>query len=75
MDLRINVQFSNVLVLIIVPFYILILDHFLDFEDVTYAINVLFIYSKFVIGHLLINEVNISLSPMLITDELNRKKN
>ena len=25
MDLRINVQFSNVLVLIIVPFYILIL--------------------------------------------------
>lgn len=55
MDLRINVQFSNVLVLIIVPFYILILDHFLDFEDVTYAINVLFIYSKFVIGHLLSN--------------------
>lgn len=40
MDLRINVQFSNVLVLIIVPFYILIL----------------------VIGHLLINEVNIYVS-------------
>ena len=62
MALRINVQFSNVLlVLIIVPFYILILDHFLDFKDVTYAINVLF-YSKFVIGHLLINEVNIYVS-------------
>ena len=40
MDLRINVQFSNVLVLIIVPFYTLIL----------------------VIGHLLINEVNIYVS-------------
>ena len=39
MDLRLNVQFSNVLVLIIVPFYF-----------------------YHVIGHLLINEVNIYVS-------------